>query len=121
MFEVSVTQEFAAAHRLNGYQGSCSNLHGHTWKVEVCVGSDNLDENGMVIDFKDLKAVLVTILNRFDHAYINDLAPFHLINPTAENIAREIYRELTTALADYDVRQVKVWESAGSCAAYREG
>lgn len=120
MFEVSVTQDFAAAHRLNGYQGQCSNLHGHTWKVEVSISSNQLDENGMVIDFKDLKSALLTILKQYDHGYINDLAPFDRINPTAENIAREIHREIKAVLTDYAVTQVKVWESAGSCATYRE-
>lgn len=120
MFEVSITQEFAAAHKLNDYQGQCRNLHGHTWQVQVCVASSALNSSGMVIDFRDLKAVLGGILVRFDHGYINEIPPFDQLNPTAENIAREIYREMKTLLADCTLKQVKVWESAGSCAAYRE-
>lgn len=120
MFEVSITQEFAAAHKLNDYQGQCSNLHGHTWQVQVCVASSALNSSGMVIDFRDLKAVLGGILDRFDHGYINEIPPFDQLNPTAENIAREIYREIKMLLVDCTLKQVKVWESAGSCAAYRE-
>lgn len=120
MFEVSVTQEFAAAHKLNDYQGKCSNLHGHTWQVEVRVASSVLNSGGMVIDFRDLKAALRSILDRFDHGYINEIPPFDQLNPTAENISRHIFDELKLVLADCYLRQVKVWESAGSSAAYRE-
>ena len=120
MFEVSVTQEFAAAHKLNDYQGECSNLHGHTWQVQVCVTRPVLDPSGMVVDFRDLKAALASILDRFDHGYINEIPPFDRVNPTAENIAHEIYRQMKLKLADCTLKQVKVWESAGSYAAFGE-
>lgn len=120
MFEVSVTQEFAAAHRLNDYQGQCSNLHGHTWKVQVCVRSLELNRCGMVVDFKDLKSVLQNVLGRYDHGFINEIAPFDMISPTAENLAREIYSEVQSLLGEVQVHKVVVWESAGSSATYWE-
>jgi len=120
MFEVSVTQEFAAAHQLPDYQGQCSNIHGHTWKVRVSVGSDCLNASGMVMDFRDLKAALLTILDRYDHSFINEIPPFDHLSPTAENIAQVIYIELKTSYPDYNFKAVKVWESNSSCATYWE-
>jgi 6-pyruvoyltetrahydropterin/6-carboxytetrahydropterin synthase len=120
MFEVSVTQDFSAAHKLNNYEGPCSNIHGHTWKVKVSVCSNNLNKSGMVIDFKDLKFALLTIINRYDHGYINEISPFDKINPTAEHIARVIYQELKSMSLDCVLKQVTVWESENSCATYWE-
>ncbi|MEQ8237287.1 MAG: 6-carboxytetrahydropterin synthase QueD, partial [Syntrophomonadaceae bacterium] len=120
MFEVTVTQDFAAAHRLYGYQGQCANLHGHTWKVQVSVRSQELNQEGMVVDFKTLKAVLGTILERYDHSLINEIAPFDVESPTAENIAREIFADMKPSLPQAHMLKVKVWESAGSWAAYWE-
>ncbi len=121
MFEISVAQDFAAAHKLINYDGQCSNVHGHTWKVELKVCCDSLNESGMVMDFKDLKSALNAILNRYDHQFLNEISPFDKINPTAENIAREIYLSIKIANADYVLKKVKVWESANSYATYWEG
>ena len=120
MFEISVTREFAAAHRLNNYQGPCSNLHGHTWKVQVSVRAQQLPASGMVIDFKDLKTALHGILQRYDHGLINDIPPFDAINPTAENMAREIYLEIKSSLAGHNLHKVTVRESSSACAVYWE-
>jgi 6-pyruvoyltetrahydropterin/6-carboxytetrahydropterin synthase len=120
MFEISVAQDFAAAHRLFDYEGQCSNVHGHTWKVELKVRCNNLNKSGMVMDFKDVKSTLNVILSRYDHQYINDISPFDQINPTAENIAREIYLSFKDAHSDCVLQRVKVWESATSCASYWE-
>lgn len=120
MFEVSVTQEFAAAHQLLDYEGQCSNIHGHTWKVEVSVGANCLNASGMVMDFRDLKAALLDILDRYDHCFINEIPPFDHLSPTAENIAQQIYRKLKNTYPDYNFKTVKVWESNRSSATYWE-
>ncbi|MDD4802319.1 MAG: 6-carboxytetrahydropterin synthase QueD [Syntrophomonas sp.] len=120
MYEISVALDFAAAHKLNNYYGQCSNLHGHTWRVEVSVASPQLNESSMVMDFRDLKSALLAILNRYDHGYLNEISPFDVINPTAENIAREIYGEIKGVCTGCKLSKVKVWESAGSCASYWE-
>ncbi|MEA4925794.1 MAG: 6-carboxytetrahydropterin synthase QueD [Syntrophomonadaceae bacterium] len=120
MFEISVTQEFSAAHRLPEYQGQCSNIHGHTWKVSISVIGASLDRNDMVMDFKDLKSALSQVLDRYDHRFINEIPPFDKINPTAENIAQEIYRQLNPLYSEYNLKKVTVWESHSSCATYWE-
>jgi len=120
MFEISVSQDFAAAHRLNDYPGQCSNVHGHTWKVELKICSEELNDSGMVMDFREVKAVLAKILDRYDHCFLNEISPFDRINPTAENIAREIYNEFRSASTTTNLIMVRVWESPNCCAVYRE-
>jgi 6-pyruvoyltetrahydropterin/6-carboxytetrahydropterin synthase len=121
MFELTIQAEFEAAHNLCNYPGKCHRLHGHNWRVEVTVRGTELDELGMIIDFTVLKAEVKTIIDRLDHYYLNELAVFKEINPTAEHIAKYIYDELVAPLTVKKVQiyQVKVWESPRSAVAYR--
>ncbi len=119
-FAVSLVQEFAAAHWLNNYQGNCKNIHGHTWKVEVVISGKDLDEAGMLVDFRELKIVLASILETFDHTLLNEISPFDSINPTAEHIARYIYQEVAKAYPEQKIKLVKVWESPNTWASYEE-
>jgi len=117
-----VEGEFAAAHRLVGYEGLCENLHGHNWKVEVTVRSPVLNNMGMVMDFKDIKAAVGEILERLDHKYLNEVPPFDSENPTTEHLARHIATELEPRLPDKArVGCVRIWESPRASAAYRPG
>jgi len=84
MFYLSVTDTFSAAHRLCGYLGACSNLHGHNWKVRVGLKTDKLDEIGMAMDFGIIKSILQSILDELDHAYLNDVPSLNGMNPTSE-------------------------------------
>jgi 6-pyruvoyltetrahydropterin/6-carboxytetrahydropterin synthase len=120
MFVLTVSMDFAAAHRLVNYDGQCCNIHGHTWQVEACVSSDVLDDAGMVMDFRDLKAALGSILQNYDHCLLNEVSPFDQINPTAENIARQIYINLKPLCNSARLTAVKVWESPTSSALYQE-
>ena len=121
MYEVSVEGGFAGAHNLKGYKGLCEQLHGHNWKVACTLRSDKLNELGMVIDFKKVKAMLAEILNQFDHRYLNDLEPFRKENPTTENLARYIFKSLARKVPEgIQVSRVTVWESAGSAVSYSE-
>lgn len=120
MYRLTVKDHFDAAHSLVGYPGECRNLHGHTWDIEVSVEGTELDEIGILYDFKDLKHDLKKILDRFDHAYLNEVEPFDTMNTTAENLARVIYDELEMMLVT-NVRLVEVcvWESPIAKLAYR--
>ncbi|QGT99273.1 hypothetical protein SYNTR_0680 [Candidatus Syntrophocurvum alkaliphilum] len=118
MFEITVLQEFAAAHKLYQYEGDCKNIHGHTWKVAVTVYGEELDNKGMLYDFRDLKKTLNIILEKYEHTYLNEIEPFDLISPTAENLAKEIYNNMGKLCKDCKIKNVKVWESANSCATY---
>ena len=123
MYEISVRAAFEAAHFINGYNGKCSRLHGHNWIVEAVIRGENLDELGMLIDFKILKAELNKILDDFDHRFLNELETFATENPTAENLARKIFRRLSTSeifSASTKLHAVKVYESPNSCVTYYE-
>lgn len=121
MFELTITDEFEAAHRLPDYDGKCCRLHGHNWRVEVTVRGNTLDASGMLIDFKVLKKQMAEVLQTLDHYYLNETAPFANLPPTAEHIARYIYETLCAQInfsGLVKIYAVKVWESPRSCAAY---
>lgn len=116
-----VAEEFSAAHKLNQYPGNCANIHGHTWRIELYISGNKLDEIGMLIDFRQAKSVLSEVIKSFDHQFINSINPFNQINPTAENLASYIYDQVKLLLPDYNIAKVKVWESSSSCVSYSEG
>ncbi len=82
MYLISVTTHFDAAHSLPGYDGLCSNLHGHRWEVKACWQMEKDGTTGMCVDFKKLKEVLNKECEKYDHANLND----DYDNPTAENL-----------------------------------
>jgi 6-pyruvoyltetrahydropterin/6-carboxytetrahydropterin synthase len=120
VYELTVKGHFDAAHALRGYPGECRNLHGHTWDVEVTVAGQALDDVGIVYDFKRLKDDLGAVLARYDHVYINEVAPFDTLTPTAENLARVIFEQLRdTVGTQVRVVEVVVWESPVARLVYR--
>lgn len=120
MYELTVKGHFDAAHALNGYPGECRELHGHTWDIEVTVRGESLDDVGIVYDFKRLKADLASVLDAYDHAFLNEVQPFDAINPTAENLARVIFEELSGTVGhEVVVTEVAVWESPIARIVYR--
>ena len=122
MFELTVTMDFSAAHRLRGYEGACERLHGHNYKVDATLEAAKLDKLGMAMDFKAVKAALAEILDTVDHQFLNETGVFKEINPTAENIAKWIADELAGKLpAGVGVKSITVWESDRCGATYRAG
>jgi 6-pyruvoyltetrahydropterin/6-carboxytetrahydropterin synthase len=122
MFEIDIEREFSAAHCLKGYNGDCSALHGHNWKVQVFVLSEKLDKIGIACDFRTLKKELDSILDEFDHKNLSELDCFQQSNPTSEVIARIIFKKIKDKLDDgkISVSKVRVCESPGSGASYFE-
>ena len=121
-YTLRVLTEFAAAHSLRGYSGSCSRLHGHNWKLEVEVRSGTLDDIGMAVDFREIKRIARGVTDELDHRYLNELEPFTEVNPTAENIAAHCYREIGRRLngPGLAVSAVTVWENDRACVRYAE-
>jgi len=123
MFEVAVEQSFASAHALRNYKGRCENVHGHNWKVRVVIEGEKLDATGMLVDFLDVKSLLGGILDRIDHQFLNEIPPFDVVNPSAENIAEYFYQQLNGKLSETPVpiriREVKIWETEIQSATYR--
>lgn len=119
-YELTVKAHFDAAHELSGYPGECRELHGHTWDVEVTVAGTVLDAIGIVYDFKRLKDDLAAVLAPYDHAHLNAIPPFDAMNPTAENLAREIWMALSGRVGEeVSVLEVAVWESPIAKIVYR--
>lgn len=121
-FKMKIVTDFAAAHLLRGYPGPCSRLHGHNWKVEVEVTATHLDDIGMGLDFRDIKAATKEIVDQMDHRHLNELPPFDKVNPTAENIAAHIYGRLVDRLNNerVSVHAVTLWETERACVSYTE-
>jgi 6-pyruvoyltetrahydropterin/6-carboxytetrahydropterin synthase len=122
MYEISVEQEFDAAHALRGYEGKCERLHGHRFRVAVTLRADKLNEIGLAYDFTVLKKQLGEVVGRFDHTSLNETSPFDKVNPSSENIASTVFGEMKTRLAGapVSISKVEVWESPTSRAEYRE-
>ena len=122
MFEVSVEQTFAAGHALRNYHGKCENVHGHNYRVQITVAGQSLDENGLLVDFLELKGLMARVVDYLDHRFINDLPPFDVLNPSAENLAKYFHDEVSGGLnSQLPVRisEVRVWETDTSLAVYR--
>jgi 6-pyruvoyltetrahydropterin/6-carboxytetrahydropterin synthase len=120
MYAVKIVTQFAAAHRLENFNGKCEGLHGHNWKVEVSLVGQGLDHAGLLLDFGVLKARVKEVLEEIDHKYLNELAAFQDRNPSSENLACYLYERLG-AIFNGDgvkVHRVDVWESDTSCASY---
>lgn len=122
MFELEISRDFSAAHQLRGYNGDCSKLHGHNYGVVAVLRAKTLDEIGIAVDFKKLKANLDAILEEFDHANLSENPLFKDINPTSEVLAMTIYKKLSAVFNSENVKvyQIKIRESASSCATYFE-
>ena len=123
MFEVAVEQSFASAHALRNYKGRCENVHGHNWKVRLVIEGEKLDATGMLVDFLDVKSLMGEILDRIDHQFLNEIPPFDVVNPSAENIAEYFYQQMTGKLSKTPVpvriREVKIWETDIQSATFR--
>lgn len=139
MYTLKVEDSFDSAHFLKNYEGKCSNIHGHRWKVEVEIFSDKLKNdgqlNGMIVDFGDLKKDVKKIIDYYDHALIiekNTLKNktyqcileegFKIINvnfrPTAENFSYFFFKEIEKK--GYKVFKVTVYETPNNSASYGE-
>lgn len=120
MYDITVEQDFDAAHFLKGYSGKCERLHGHRFRVAATMRFHKLNDIGLSYDFSDLKRHLRDVLGRLDHQPLNDTPPFDSINPSSENIARTIYEELLAKLGEQGnaLRMVEVWESPEAKVAY---
>lgn len=104
---------FDSAHRLPGYKGLCANLHGHTYKVIICLNG-KIKKDGMVIDFSLLKEkVKGKALQFLDHKLLNDIIEY----PTAENIVVWIWKQLIKELPE--LYEITLWETPASYVVYR--
>jgi 6-pyruvoyltetrahydropterin/6-carboxytetrahydropterin synthase len=134
MYAVTKEYSFDAAHRLiHGYQGKCTNVHGHTFRVRIHARKETLNEFGFVFDFSDFAPVKQWIDNELDHATImsaddDDLIQFIrtqrnkglliIGNPTSENLARIIFDKAVMLLPNAGIYAVEIDETCTSTARY---
>lgn len=138
MHKIAKEFSFDMAHMLDGHDGKCQNLHGHTYKLQVEVCGELIErgaKSGMVIDFSDLKAIVKReILDQMDHAFIYDttserecqvaqlLTDLNSKNygipmrTTAENMAKFMFEKLQTA--GLNVSLIRLWETPTSYCEY---
>jgi len=122
MYKINVTSHFSAAHNLREYPGLCKNIHGHNWKVRICLNCETIDELGMAVDFTVAKKWLDILMEELDHKHLNTIEPFTEINPTSENIAKYLYTKLKgmVNIEGCSVHEIEVWESEKSSLVYSE-
>ena len=107
MYRVKKTLEISASHRISFAGGSQTEpLHGHNWKIVIYCASEELDADGMVVDFCEIER---RICGALDHTDLNDVLSF---NPTTENLARWICEQIPQCY------KVEVEESPGNEASY---
>lgn len=144
-FEIRKTFKFEAAHRLmSSWSKKCQQIHGHSYKLEVILGSEELNEDGMVIDFGQLKELMQKHLEQFDHQIVicdkdNKVIKqigdedgeelgylFVPFNPTAENMAKYFYDILQVhfykneEIRHIQIVAVRVHETETGYAEYRQ-
>ena len=122
MYEISSEAYFSAAHHLREYDGPCENVHGHNWLVRATVRCNSINVLGIGIDFKDLKKSLKLVLEKLDHSDLNAVFGENGCNPSSENIAHYIYKELENKVnnSSCKISRIDVYETAGNCASYFE-
>ena len=120
--QITTRLEFDSGHRIPSHKSQCKNLHGHRYAIEITLSGDiitkeNTSENGMVMDFSDVKAIAKrAIVDVWDHAFLvyqQDKEILHFLNslpnhktvvfptvPTAENMAAEAFKILKTQYQD---------------------
>ena len=141
MFILKNEIQFDTAHYLSGYEGKCSNIHGHRYRLVVELASDTLRPSGqcrgMVADFGDVKKAMQTIADQYDHKLLIEdnedgrtvaealsqvpnqfaivMVPYR---PTAEEMSRDIYHQMKNA--GYPVHSVELYETPTNSCKYYE-
>lgn len=121
MFEIVIKTKFSAAHKLAGYKGNCSVLHGHNFGVEIAICGKKLNKLGMIFDFREIKKIAEDVISKLDHKNLNEIKPFTKTNPTSENIAKYIFQNIKSKLPkNIKLMWVKISESENAYCIYRE-
>lgn len=114
-----VREGFEAAHHLTSYKGSPEPVHGHSWTVEAALEAAELDEEGIGVDFVQVRDALRELAARFDHRHVNEVPPFDAESPTTERLARWFFDRLAERFSGAGLFEVTVWEGPACSATYR--
>lgn len=123
-WRLTVRSDFSSGHALRNYNGKCENMHGHNFFVEITVQGDRLtDDTELLVDFTVIKKYLKNVLDALDHKDLNETPPFDTINPSSENLARYIFKQMVPCLTAYErvkMHSVTVSEKSAQSATYFE-
>ncbi len=111
-YELTKTFRFEAAHSLPNVPAGhkCSQLHGHSYRVDIHVAGQPDEHTGWVVDFGDIKRVVGAIIDELDHRHLNELPG--LANSTSERLGEYILTRVSGQLSG--VSGVTIWESDSS-------
>lgn len=133
MFRITKEVYFCYGHRLMNHPGKCRNLHGHSVKASVTVKHKELNDQGMVCDFSDIRDCVENYIeHELDHNFLlhkdDPIIPVlqqnnerHMIldeHPTAEVLSKMIFQHMKRN--GFNVEQVVLWETASANACYSE-
>ncbi|MCW4010502.1 MAG: 6-carboxytetrahydropterin synthase [Candidatus Bathyarchaeota archaeon] len=118
MYRLRIEAKFDAAHKIEGYEGKCAKLHGHTYKVEAFFLAKDVDATGISVDQRVLKEKLRKITDCFDHSFLNEFKDVG--NPSMENLARYIFQNMNGLPTGIVIEKVRVWETPTSWCEYFE-
>ena len=119
MFTVSVETIFRASHELSLPDGSKEPPHSHDWKVIAELSSEKLNEMGLVMDFNRVKAMVDSIVARFNNSTLEKHDYFQQNASSAEYVAKYIYERLESMLSqEVELEAVQVVEKAGCSAKF---
>lgn len=121
---MKIAKEFdwEMGHRLPFHKGKCKNLHGHSYKLIIEL-EGGLDENGMVLDFYDVKKIVAPIIEKLDHAFLVYKEDKELVEalkklnskyvetkfqPTAENICNYFLSEIKNSQLQQNIKKIKI-------------
>ncbi len=114
-FELGIDSFFSASHAMRP-EGE---RHTHSFRIQATFVTDAVDDDGMVVGFREVNDLLDQQTKRYANSYVNDLPPFDTIQPTGENIIRAVFRDLEASVeAELPVGlrlvAVTLWESPTS-------
>jgi len=121
MYEVGVSTQFEAAHRLVGDFGPATRLHGHTYRLEAAVRGPSLRDDGTLLDITLLQAALAELVAELHYRDLGEVPGLAGVNTTAEHVAGFCWRRIAAALRrrpEVQALTVRVWENPGAYAAY---
>ena len=122
MYEICVWRKFNASHYLKYSAGRKDDSHSHIWKIEVYIRSNEINSDGILIDFNYVDKLLTSIVAKLKNKHLNNIKQFKETNPSAENISRFIYEDMKSLLpATIELARVVVWETPHYCAIYFDG
>lgn len=114
-YELAMDSFFGASHSIR----PTGEVHTHSFRIQATFVTDSVDENGMICGFREVSNILDGEARRYVNRYINEIKPFDVVQPTGENLATVIYRNLLTALAEDmpggpELVSVTLWENPTS-------